>query len=72
VQGARVNNLKDVSVEIPKRRLTVFTGVSGAGHDGGRIVFEGAPADLVAARSTLTGEHLAAYVGTCPRPSRRP
>ena len=34
----------------------------GAGHDGGRIVFEGAPADLVAARSTLTGEHLADYV----------
>jgi hypothetical protein len=40
VQGARVNNLKDVSIEIRKRRLTVFTG------------------------STLTGEHLAAYVGT--------
>jgi excinuclease ABC A subunit len=36
----------------------------GAGRDGGRIVFEGTPADLVAARSTLTGEHLAAYVGT--------
>jgi excinuclease UvrABC ATPase subunit len=36
----------------------------GAGHDGGRIVFEGTAADLVAARSTLTGEHLAAYVGT--------
>ncbi|MFI6235677.1 ATP-binding cassette domain-containing protein [Micromonospora sp. NPDC050784] len=36
----------------------------GAGHDGGRVVFEGTPADLVAARSTLTGEHLAAYVGT--------
>ncbi|MEV7344680.1 excinuclease ABC subunit UvrA [Streptomyces sp. NPDC093544] len=35
----------------------------GAGHDGGKIVFEGTPADLVAARSTLTGEHLAAYVG---------
>ncbi|MFJ2561107.1 MULTISPECIES: ATP-binding cassette domain-containing protein [unclassified Streptomyces] len=35
----------------------------GAGHDGGRIVFEGTPTDLVAARSTLTGEHLAAYVG---------
>jgi len=33
----------------------------GAGHDGGRIVFEGTPADLIAARSTLTGEHLAAY-----------
>jgi excinuclease UvrABC ATPase subunit len=36
----------------------------GGGHDGGRIVFEGTPADLVAARSTVTGEHLAAYVGT--------
>ena len=35
----------------------------GAGNDGGRIVFEGTPADLVASRSTLTGEHLAAYVG---------
>lgn len=34
----------------------------GAGHDGGRVVFEGTPADLVAARPTLTGEHLAAYV----------
>ena len=165
VQGARVHNLKDVSVDIPKRRLTVFTGVSGsgksslvfstiaaesqrminetysafvqgflpslarpevdvldepttglhladvglllrlldrlvdsgtsviviahhqavmahadwiidlgpgAGHDGGRIVFEGTPADLVAARSTITGEHLAAYVGAGPRPLRTP
>jgi excinuclease UvrABC ATPase subunit len=36
----------------------------GAGHDGGRIVFEGTPAELVGARSTLTGEHLAAYVGS--------
>ena len=35
----------------------------GAGNEGGRIVFEGTPADLVAARSTLTGAHLAAYVG---------
>ena len=35
----------------------------GAGHDGGRIVFEGPPAELVAGRSTLTGEHLADYVG---------
>ncbi|WP_203138637.1 ATP-binding cassette domain-containing protein [Microbacterium sp. JZ31] len=35
----------------------------GAGHDGGRIVFEGTPADLVAAKSSLTGEHLAKYVG---------
>ncbi len=42
----------------------------GAGHDGGRIIFEGTPAELVTARSTLTGEHLAAYVGTPPRRSR--
>jgi excinuclease UvrABC ATPase subunit len=35
----------------------------GAGHDGGRVVFQGPPAELVAARSTLTGEHLAAFVG---------
>ncbi|MFJ9535674.1 ATP-binding cassette domain-containing protein [Streptomyces sp. NPDC101225] len=35
----------------------------GAGHDGGRVVFEGTPADLVAERSTLTGKHLAEYVG---------
>ncbi|WP_405537212.1 ATP-binding cassette domain-containing protein [Streptomyces antimycoticus] len=35
----------------------------GAGHDGGRIVFEGTPADLVAERSTLTGQHLAEYIG---------
>jgi excinuclease UvrABC ATPase subunit len=42
----------------------------GAGHDGGRIVFEGPPADLVAARSTLTGEHLAAFVGSRPKARR--
>ncbi|MBV8526769.1 MAG: excinuclease ABC subunit UvrA [Candidatus Dormibacteraeota bacterium] len=42
----------------------------GAGHDGGRVVFEGLPADLVAARSTLTGEHLADYVGAAS-PNRR-
>ncbi|MFF7358703.1 MULTISPECIES: ATP-binding cassette domain-containing protein [Streptomyces] len=35
----------------------------GAGHDGGRVVFEGTPAELVAARATVTGQHLAAYVG---------
>lgn len=40
----------------------------GAGHDGGRVVFEGTPAELVAARATLTGEHLAAFVGaSAPR-----
>ncbi|MFL5756291.1 MAG: ATP-binding cassette domain-containing protein, partial [Chloroflexota bacterium] len=42
----------------------------GAGHDGGRVVFEGPPAHLVAARSTLTGEHLAAYVGAGSSPAR--
>jgi excinuclease UvrABC ATPase subunit len=44
----------------------------GAGHDGGRVVFEGTPADLVAARSTLTGKHLAAYVGEGDRPQILP
>jgi excinuclease UvrABC ATPase subunit len=39
----------------------------GAGNDGGRIVFEGTPADLVAAKSTVTGEHLAAFVGGSDR-----
>ncbi|MBZ0236249.1 MAG: excinuclease ABC subunit UvrA [Deltaproteobacteria bacterium] len=43
----------------------------GAGHDGGRVVFEGTPADLVAARSTLTGEHLAAFVGAAPAPKAK-
>jgi excinuclease UvrABC ATPase subunit len=42
----------------------------GAGHDGGRVVFEGAPADLVASRPTLTGEHLAAFVGGRPKAAR--
>jgi excinuclease UvrABC ATPase subunit len=43
----------------------------GAGHDGGRVVFEGTPADLVAEPSTLTGEHLAAYVSPGRRTRRR-
>jgi excinuclease UvrABC ATPase subunit len=42
----------------------------GAGRDGGQVVFEGTPADLVADRSTLTGEHLASYVGRPARPRR--
>ena len=42
----------------------------GAGHEGGRIVFEGTPAELVAAKSTLTGEHLAAFVGSRPKATR--
>ncbi len=44
----------------------------GAGHEGGRVVFEGTPADLVTARSTLTGEHLAVYVSTGARSARTP
>jgi excinuclease UvrABC ATPase subunit len=43
----------------------------GAGHDGGRVVFEGTPAELVAARSTLTGKHLADYVAAPKRASRK-
>jgi excinuclease UvrABC ATPase subunit len=43
----------------------------GAGHDGGRIVYEGTPADLVADRSTLTGEHLADYVGAKRRLAKK-
>ncbi|WP_394620576.1 ATP-binding cassette domain-containing protein [Lentzea sp. JNUCC 0626] len=43
----------------------------GAGHDGGKVVFEGTPADLVAKRSTLTGEHLADYVGAPARRKKR-
>jgi len=42
----------------------------GAGHDGGQVVFEGTPADLVAARSTLTGQHLAAFVASQREPER--
>ena len=44
----------------------------GAGHDGGRIVFEGTPAELVAKRSTLTGEHLAAFVGNGAKAATNP
>lgn len=43
----------------------------GAGHGGGTVVFEGTPAALVAARSTITGEHLATYVGAGPKRARR-
>src|ERR671921_203712 len=56
VHGARVNNLKDVSVEIPKRRLTVFTGVSGSGKSS--LVF-----DTIAAESQrLINETYSAFL----------
>ncbi|MEF9908366.1 excinuclease ABC subunit UvrA [Streptomyces sp. P9-A2] len=65
VHGARVNNLKDVSVEIPKRRLTVFTGVSGSGKSS--LVF-----DTIAAESQrLINETYSAFVqGFMPAPAR--
>src|SRR5713101_4828840 len=56
VQGARVNNLKDVSVDLPKRRLTVFTGVSGSGKSS--LVF-----DTIAAESQrLINETFSTFV----------
>src|SRR4051794_18148056 len=56
VQGARVNNLKDVSVELPKRRLTAFTGVSGSGKSS--LVF-----DTIAAESQrMINETYSAFV----------
>lgn len=66
VQGARENNLKDVSVDIPKRRLTVFTGVSGSGKSS--LVF-----DTIAAESRrLIDETYSAFVQgfmpSVPRP----
>lgn len=66
VQGARENNLKDVSVEIPKRRLTVFTGVSGSGKSS--LVF-----DTIAAESRrLINETYSAFVQASCRPWRGP
>ena len=60
VQGARENNLKDISIEIPKRRLTVFTGVSGSGKSS--LVF-----DTIAAESQrLINETYSACVGMKP------
>ena len=60
VHGARENNLKDVSVEIPKRRLTVFTGISGSGKSS--LVF-----DTIAAESQrLINETYSACVGMKP------
>src|SRR3982751_3266613 len=65
VHGARVNNLKDVSIEIPKRRLTVFTGVSGSGKSS--LVF-----DTIAAESQrMINETYSAFVqGFMPTQAR--
>jgi excinuclease UvrABC ATPase subunit len=62
VHGARVNNLKDVSVEIPKRRLTVFTGVSGSGKSS--LVF-----GTIAAESQrmINETYSASYRASCRR-----
>ncbi|MBA3427286.1 MAG: excinuclease ABC subunit UvrA, partial [Actinobacteria bacterium] len=56
VHGARVNNLKDVSIEIPKRRLTVFTGVSGSGKSS--LVF----GTIAAESQRLINETYSAFV----------
>ncbi|MGZ8717963.1 MAG: nSTAND1 domain-containing NTPase, partial [Aeromicrobium sp.] len=56
VHGARVNNLKDISIEIPKRRLTVFTGVSGSGKSS--LVF----ATIAAESQRMINETYSAFV----------
>ena len=52
VHGARENNLKDVSIEIPKRRLTVFTGVSGSGSEANRRGRSAPPTGRTRSRSS--------------------
>src|SRR3954463_10780164 len=65
VHGARVNNLKDVSVELPKRRMTVFTGVSGSGKSS--LVF----ATIAAESQRLINETYSAFVqGFMPSQAR--
>jgi excinuclease UvrABC ATPase subunit len=62
VHGARVNNLKDISIEIPKRRLTVFTGVSGSGKSS--LVF----GTIAAESQRLINETYSAFVqASCRR-----
>jgi excinuclease UvrABC ATPase subunit len=66
IQGARENNLKDVSVELPKRRLTVFTGVSGSGKSS--LVFATIAAESAADQRDLQRvPRWAAPTSTCSR-----
>jgi excinuclease UvrABC ATPase subunit len=66
VQGARVNNLKDVSVEIPKRRLTVFTGVSGSGKSS--LVFGTIAADSQRLINETYSAFVQGFMPTLARP----
>src|ERR1044071_7601935 len=66
VQGARVNNLRDVDVEIPKRRLTVFTGVSGSGKSS--LVFGTIAAESQRLINETYSAFLQGFMPTLPRP----
>src|SRR5690348_9973534 len=66
VVGARVNNLKDVSVEIPKRRLTVFTGVSGSGKSS--LVFSTIAAESQRMINETYSAFVQGFMPTLPRP----
>ena len=67
VQGARVNNLKDVSVELPKRRLTVFTGVSGSGKSS--LVFSTIAAESQRLINETYSAFLQGFMPTLARPA---
>jgi excinuclease UvrABC ATPase subunit len=66
VQGARVNNLKDVNVELPKRRLTVFTGVSGSGKSS--LVFSTIAAESQRMINETYSSFIQGFMPTLARP----
>jgi excinuclease UvrABC ATPase subunit len=66
VQGARVNNLRDVNVELPKRRLTVFTGVSGSGK--GSLVFSTIAAESQRMINETYSSFIQGFMPTLSRP----